>query len=383
MIKKCALFTLLRFQCMKSIQFDNAAALCNSYLLRVLFHIEFYHERYHMSRFKVAVFILFGCWISPLLMGMDLSEKKPVSTKNNYLSEDIQKLMLFKNADVKDKYGHSLPADVKRLVVQNGCDMYCDHIVSMVQFYETGVDIYILNHQDRMSMYQGAEIKLNDFELITMNEEGRNLFSRLGFAVPQRSNNGTFVHFYPTDYAYENNIKNNLCALLSQNDYNEMLDLPIELRRKVGELCTVKVAGSKVSHTSIMEVAKHSIYCGILAGMFARTVGIMFNLSSADLFYSYINLYIGYGLAASFIFDFYRTRKNELEYLNRYGAKIILIERPLITSEEKEVIKEEKLKLIKLHKILMRPRKNKQLKRFSLPLSKASQLDSLQLKLRE
>ena len=114
-----------------------------------------------MSHFNAILLAILSFGSSSLLMGMDSClpwGKKPFK---NYLSEDIEKLMLF-NMQEADLKGVAVPQDVKNIIVRDGYKLYYDQLL-----------------KDESSWLNEHGGYADNFDFMTMNAEGRNFFKLL------------------------------------------------------------------------------------------------------------------------------------------------------------------------------------------------------------
>jgi hypothetical protein len=166
-----------------------------------------------MSYFNAILVALLGFGLSPLLMGMDSWLPWGKKSSKNYLSEDVEKLMLF-NMQEADLKGVAVPQDVKNIIVINGYKLYYDQLL-----------------EDESSWLNEHGGYANNFDLMTMNAEGRNFFKLL-----QQHNN------------------------FSGEQYNGIIKLPMGLKREKPlvnvvtydyPLC-VKIANSDAMFSNIL-----------------------------------------------------------------------------------------------------------------------------------
>ena len=312
-----------------------------------------------MSRFNAILLAILSFGSSSLLMGMEKKQKlAPFKYSNPYFNQELRKslfLIMQKNADFDSL---NLNKDVIKVIAKKSYDLYRDSLFDGDQLSEDdllyakerqGLFFDKLNNITRTNQFQGKGIRVDDFNLMTMNDEGREVFASLMGAIPfDFDGNGTFRHKHETNYTNETQLKADN-GLLSQDAYNKVLDLPIELRRKVGELCMVKVIGPKVPHYSFFsedELALTAIFvvpsifvggqCGIMKMIYGE-VSSRFRL----LGYS-VGIGTACGLGVGAVAHVYLGRYLESMTVQKYGSKIELIEKPLITPEEQEIFKAEK-----------------------------------------
>src|SRR6266404_5674872 len=166
-----------------------------------------------MSYSRIILVATLSFWSSASLIGMEswFSWRKKATPENNYyLNEDIQKLMLFKKAKVEDKYGTLVPEDVHNIIVKQGYNHYCSQLfetktycpfsiqnLKFEKYWQTRIDT--TNNENRTKQFQGKKINVNDFDFITMNEEGRKIFYRVLLTVPRPREDGTMQYVYPTN----------------------------------------------------------------------------------------------------------------------------------------------------------------------------------------
>lgn len=213
-----------------------------------------------MSSFKAILVTILTFYSSSSLMGMHwFSWKKKYNPEDhNYLSEDVHKLLLFSNATIKDRDNILVPADLKRLIIQDGCDIYCKELFESEVYSDTLSQnikfrdfwqsrLSIINNKGRITQCQGKEIKINNFDFITMTDEGRRIFYRASFAIQQR--NGKYIC---SDNTIEKCILDGasgamrLFIPLSTDEFNKTLKLPLGLKRNMGLLSKVKAVDKEI-----------------------------------------------------------------------------------------------------------------------------------------
>jgi hypothetical protein len=325
-----------------------------------------------MSFLRVFLIMMVGFGCSFFLKAMKTEKAPTVSEKRDYLSDDIKKLILFKNADLEDKYGTLIPQDVKNTIVQKNYVLYRDqlfrpsvgagllrglghtHHKNLIRFLLKGSD-----DKYRIDQCQGVVIKHDDFGVITMDEEGREVFATLVGALCNRDHAETFVYEEP-DLKM---MKYRRCCL-TQDDYNKILELPIALRCKVGKLCTVTVVGKEIPHHSFSSKVVDGLFFGSVFTLSA--IGILANVVKIPSLSPYsVGVFFG-GVIASGIPV---VRQREKDSLKKHGAKIELLYKPIVTPEEQKMIK-----------------KAGKIKSFRQPMEKllkSIQLDRLNLRSRE
>jgi hypothetical protein len=116
-----------------------------------------------MSHFNLILVTMLGFWFSPLLIGMDQQPEDNKLSSNYYLSQDIKKLMLFRQkANLKDFDGKQVPKEVKDIIVNNAYMLYRDQLLKNANG-TTKYNTFIHKYAD-------------NFDFVSMNTEGRNCF---------------------------------------------------------------------------------------------------------------------------------------------------------------------------------------------------------------
>jgi hypothetical protein len=247
-----------------------------------------------MPHFKAIFVAILSFWFSSSLIGMEslYSWFKKSDQNNSYVDENIQSLILFKNADITDKYDISLPPEVKNIITKNAYIL----LPSQSSLPQDNIfDWNLVNDKKRIDTYKGAMI--NSYDLITMNDEGKKVFKRLTTVIPHQNNDGIFEHLYTNNSirditALENcaeNPENELWrqlagrkyGLLLPNEYNQVLQLPLNLRRKVGESCTVKVVGEE--QVSFDAKYEYAMVGACLGGIGGFIVGTLYHMETLEL----------------------------------------------------------------------------------------------------
>ncbi len=381
-----------------------------------------YHKGWDMSRFRVILVALFGFGLSFLSMAME--KKSMSSASSHYLSPDIQKLILFKSAALEDKYGNRMPEDVKNVIVQQNYDFYRDDLLASGINKKLEKALGKLNDEGRIAKYDGAKIEANDFDLLTMSDEGRDVFFHFISALPYKYTtlDGSYEYFrhdrYTSnfmryDYDLEDESNRKHLGLLSVDDYNKMLHLPVTLRSKVGKLCAVKTIGSEVPYYSYMtkhvikdikrEISeiirdipnRDRIFLTMISGAsivfalsglgYGERFGSGVSCLSSSGYYAGSGIVCGFGgLTALLSTVIARDRHNELK---RYGPGFELIDKPILTLEEQENIKkvekEAQEKKEQRGMALYKPINTKQFEVLTKNLSKSVQSDRLSLRNKE
>jgi hypothetical protein len=176
---------------------------------------------------------------------------------HNDKSKEMQIILLFKNANVTDKYGIPLLPEVKNLIRINS--YYLLHASDPSTYTISPENLANLNNKQRIKTYKGAKIR--SYELVTMTDKGRKVFERLTTVIPHKNDNDVFEHVYTQNSVQdivnlENCVKNpedtqsrqlagNKYGLLLPHEYDDILELPLNVRRKIGESSTVNVIGKE------------------------------------------------------------------------------------------------------------------------------------------
>lgn len=342
-----------------------------------------------MSYFKATLITIVSFWASSSLIGMEANTRKANPGEHSYLAKDIQALMLFVDSDIQDKYNTSIPKDVKRIIAQQGCNIYCNELFTSRKYYPDyklhclfkdiwSISLETINHKNRIQTFHGKEIKIKDFDLITMNDEGRNIFYKIVFSVPHRTDRtgNTYAHPYPSnivshfDLSRDKSERDKLDDPLSQNEYTKALKLPLQLRRKVGILCTVKTIGDELtSYQRVLENTKQGICLGGIAGSIGggawsedwQALQTLKNIAISGSCGAFVGAIVGFKTAK----DHPQNKAFKVE------------EKSLLTQDEQEAIKKEQL-LAKFTKI--KPIKTNLLQK---ELTESKRIDSIQLRNRE
>ena len=328
----------------------------------------------NMSRFNAILLAILSFGSSSLLMGMEKEQKlAPFKYSNPYFNQELRKslfLIMQKNAYFDSL---NLDKDVIKVIAKKSYDLYRDSLLDGDQLSKIHL-LYVkerpglflerllhrgnesfkfqqfhgLNNITRTNQFHGKSIRVDDFDLMTMNDEGRQAFVCLTGAIPFDFDcNGTFRHKHEANYTNETQLKADN-GLLSQDAYNKVLDLPIELRRKVGELCTMKVIGPKVRHYYFFNEGALAVQaiCAVPGIVVGGQWGVMKMICEGSSFFKSVGYFTGVGAACGLgvgaVVTVYITRELESEAVQKYGSKIELIEKPLIAPEEQEFFKAEK-----------------------------------------
>ncbi|HEX4069434.1 MAG TPA: hypothetical protein VHX42_05030 [Candidatus Babeliales bacterium] len=300
-----------------------------------------------MSRFKAILVGLLSFGLSSVLVGME-KEQKLIKFKysNPYFDPELQKTLLLlmqKNNDTEDEE-LSLSKDVVKVIAKKNYDLHCDK----VPFVGLGSILpLLLNRKHRIAQFQGADISLNDFHLMSMNKEGRDIFCDLISCIPMASPyQDDLTYKSANEYGYSYELKTNrIKGFLSQDDYNKVLDLPLALRRKVGKLCPVKVIERTISPIDFAETVDLDFispligFCILIGGTMGVTAGVKFKeFSCENVQKGYLIGTLSTGVGITFILaGLFKVK--EFNALKEHGFKIKLGDKPLITSVEQEIIK--------------------------------------------
>jgi hypothetical protein len=306
-----------------------------------------------MSRFTVILTSLLGFWLFSGLMGMEKERRlAPFKYSNPYFDLELQKTLLLWMQKNKYPNEFALPKDVLKEIAKKNYDLHCAWRSKEQDDFNCLVCGLKLNKDKRTNHYQGAEIKFNDFDLITMNKEGTEVFFNSLHCIP-------LLDSYDLEFAYKSlphessfELKTNINrGFLSQDDYHKALDLPLRLRCKVGESCSVYVIGHTVSRYSFTEegllfMSKQALF-GAIIGPVANVIldNVMFDPAPISNVKSACGgVLIGgvVGVAGHVIEMKYKEHKD----FKQYGYRIKLVEKPLITLEEQEIREKAKLELV-------------------------------------
>jgi hypothetical protein len=344
-----------------------------------------------MSRCKVIIIAIISFYSSSSLMGMEslfswfkkTDQSHKYSKVHNDKSEEFQIILLFQNADITDKYGTSVPNEVKDLIRIKS--YYLLHAPDPSTYMISPENLANLNNKQRIKTYKGAKIRPN--ELVTMTDEGRKVFERLTTVIPHKNDNDIFEHVYTQNSVQdivnlENCVKNpedkqsrQLAAekygLLLPHEYDDILKLPLNVRCKIGESSTVNVIDKEhVSLNARWDTMRKGASIGYSIG---TCTGTIYSLAYTSSQYSK-EFNILYAMPIKSVEDYYVFSKkwNELcdmKFFSKLNnltlglcsgtalgaiAGIVIardhphnrvynvVEKPLITSEEKAAIEKTK-----------------------------------------
>jgi hypothetical protein len=199
-----------------------------------------------MSYFKAVLTLLISFHTSSSLMGMDVYS-------NSYFEQKLQKTLSLLMAKNNDPQSIDLNKDTLLVIAKHNYDLYCDELLtskietlSFKEFWEIRLDK--INDKKRINTYYGQEIKVNDFDFITINDQGRKTFLT-ALSVCERDhkwgnssqNTCTFNletidnHSYRVEKSY----------LSNHNEYKKILQLPLRLRSKLGNLSHMIIIGEE------------------------------------------------------------------------------------------------------------------------------------------
>jgi|SRR5579863_4955832 len=176
-----------------------------------------------MSLFRIILVILFGFGSSQLLMGMEKEQKvTKFKYSNPYFDSELRKVLLLLMQHNSDHENFPLNKDVIMVIVQKNYDLHYDQLLK-------------------------SKIELDDFDYITMNDEGRRMFDKCTWAVQYYRYHGN-QRYASGSWGVVKEKNKKLCGLIAQDEYKKILDVPLRLRSKAGLLCTLKVVeGSPIS----------------------------------------------------------------------------------------------------------------------------------------
>ncbi len=366
-----------------------------------------------MSRSTVvlAIMLSFGPFL--LLMGMEKEQKVTTFKYSNpYFDPELQKsltLIMLKNRNAVEVA--ALDKDTLHIIAKNSYDCHCDELLKSDIGKRLEKKLRKLNDESRIAKYEGAEIKFNDFDLITMNDEGRDIFFHFIRALSHKYTFGLSEYFYGCRVDLKDESKRKYLGVLSVDDYNKMLHLPVKLRNRVGGLCSVKTIGLETPYSSyikknVIKVIKRAINQikvdienrdkdGLEVIFAFSTIGVGGGVGAwvteGEPYLSSFGCYVGLGVACGFtgltatiIALMAQDMHNELKI---YGPEFELIYKPILTLEEQENIKkaekEAQGKKEQRDKALHKPIKMKQSEILTQNLSKGVQLNRLSLKNKE
>ncbi len=195
-----------------------------------------------MSYFKAVLTLLISFHTSSSLMGMDVYS-------NSYFEQKLQKTLSLLMAKNNDPQSIDLNKDTLLVIAKHNYDLYCDELLtskietlSFKEFWEIRLDK--INDKKRINTYYGQEIKVNDFDFITMNDQGKNIFLTALSVCDNDNKYGPFCTH--TQETWDNNkCKIEKSFLSDHNEYTTILRLPLKLRSKLGNLSHMTIMGEE------------------------------------------------------------------------------------------------------------------------------------------
>lgn len=200
-----------------------------------------------MSYFKAILILLINFHTSSSLMGMDVYS-------NPYFEPKLQKtltLIMLKN---RQEEPFNQNPDVLKVIAQKNYEFYCDELLESEAKYQYPfkklweLRFNPINNKQRINTYYGREIKINDFDFITMTNQGREVFlTALSVCERDHTYKYSSQHICEFNQAGINNHKTMIekSFLFNHDEYKKILQLPLRLRSKLGNLSQMIIIGEE------------------------------------------------------------------------------------------------------------------------------------------
>ncbi|HLJ31645.1 MAG TPA: hypothetical protein VKU36_04360 [Candidatus Babeliales bacterium] len=341
-----------------------------------------------MSSFKTILVIILTLYSSSPLMGMEKESQSPSQTSHSYFDPELQKtlaLIIVKNRDNNNELNTEekkavLIKDILRHIANHNYNLYvndcfkktiktqkdfplvpCYHFVKLSKKFNYTHKFPFTSFWQKQLKYINSipgKIKINDFDFITMSDEGRKVCLETALAMR---------HPYEESTVDEDTLANSkkekkdyfsyrdYNGILTKDGYNKALILPIKIKSGMGILPSVKTVGEE--HIDFWSNFKST--CDILGG---GCLGVLAsqklkNLKIIDhvpipLTLAMITAGVSYGVWSHDKQKEYDIFPTPMAFLHLFsgnsstitalirGKKTFKVEnKPLITLEEREIIK--------------------------------------------
>jgi hypothetical protein len=146
--------------------------------------------------------------------------------RNSYFDSELQKTLLPLMAKNDNHQSIHLPKEIILVIAEKNYNLYLNEFIPKRYIDESwGKCFNRINDEKHITQFNGQKIKINDFDFITMNEQGKQIFKSV---VTKK------IH--------------------TENEYNEILQLPQRLRSKIGKSYIIYIPKESYStHMSSIE----------------------------------------------------------------------------------------------------------------------------------